>query len=177
MAMMPKLNMACRSNDIPCHKTYSSEKQTSEFLIRQKTQLRRYYSPLVKNIAKEEQISNVELEQVPGTGKDNRVTKNDILAFIERKKIVKIRSGRLQSHIAYFSNNIPVRIDPGDEVVEMDRMRRMIAERMISSVRISPHVTSFVEADLTNVINWREKIKNEFLKREGEKIYAHSHIY
>jgi 2-oxoglutarate dehydrogenase E2 component (dihydrolipoamide succinyltransferase) len=133
-----------------------------------KTSLRRYYSPLVKNIAREEQISSVELEQVPGTGKDSRVTKNDILAFIERKKIVK-KDPDDYSHIAYFSNNIPVRIDPGDEVVEMDRMRRMIAERMISSVRISPHVTSFVEADLTNVINWREKIKNEFLKREGEK--------
>jgi 2-oxoglutarate dehydrogenase E2 component (dihydrolipoamide succinyltransferase) len=134
----------------------------------QKEIQRRFYSPLVKNIARKEQISNVELDQVPGTGKDNRVTKNDILAFIERNKITK-KNPDDYSHIAYFSNNIPVRIDPGDEIVEMDRMRRLIAERMISSVRISPHVTSFVEADLTNVIGWREKIKNDFLRKEGEK--------
>jgi 2-oxoglutarate dehydrogenase E2 component (dihydrolipoamide succinyltransferase) len=145
-----------------------AKENTSEFHHAEKTRLRRYYSPLVKNIAHKEHISSVELEQIPGSGKDNRVTKNDILAFLERKKTVKINPDDT-SHIAYFSNNIPVRIDPGDEIIEMDRMRRMIAERMISSVRISPHVTSFVETDLTNAISWREKIKNEFLKREGEK--------
>lgn len=127
----------------------------------------RFYSPLVKSIAKEEKIPIEELDQVPATGKDNRVTKNDILAYLERKKS---KSGlQDNAYISYFSNNIPVRIDPGDEVIEMDRMRRMIADRMTASVRISPHVTSFVEADLTNVVSWREKIKNEFLRREGEK--------
>lgn len=127
----------------------------------------RFYSPLVRSIAREERITIEELDQVPATGKDSRVTKNDILAYIERKK----NEGGLpdNAYISYFSNNIPVRIDPGDEIVEMDRMRRMIAERMTASVRISPHVTSFVEADLTNVVTWREKIKNEFLRKEGEK--------
>jgi len=133
----------------------------------QKHETLRFYSPLVKSIAKEERIPLEELDQVPATGKDNRVTKNDILAYIERKKI---KNGpQDNAYISYFTNNIPVRIEPGDEIVEMDRMRRMIADRMTASVRISPHVASFVEADLTNVVKWREKIKNEFLRREGEK--------
>ena len=135
---------------------------------KEKINLRRYYSPLVKNIAKAEKISNDDLEQIPGSGKNSRVTKNDILAYIERKKAT-VTNPVDSSSIAYFTNNIPVRIDPGDEIIEMDRMRRIIAERMAASVRISPHVTSFVEADLTNVMKWREKIKHEYLKKEGEK--------
>lgn len=73
------------------------------------------------------------------------------------------------THISYYTNNIPARIEPGDEVVEMDRMRKVIADRMVASVKIAPHVTSFVETDVTDLVAWREGIKNDFLRKEGEK--------
>ncbi|NMM50218.1 dihydrolipoamide acetyltransferase family protein [Marinigracilibium pacificum] len=129
----------------------------------------RFYSPLVKNIAKEENVSNEELERIPGTGKDNRVTKKDILNYLETRKT--------STPAPVVSNNgvaspqpkpsVPVSIGGEDEIIEMDRMRKMIAERMVDSKRISPHVTSFVEADVTNLVTWRNKHKNDFKNRYG----------
>ena len=137
----------------------------------------RFYSPLVKNIAKEEGIALAELETVPGTGKEGRVTKNDILSYIETRGSqpaptvapvsVPTPKPAAASAPAKSTPLVPASISAGDEIIEMDRMRKMIAERMVDSKRISPHVTSFVEADVTNVVYWRNRNKNEFKKREG----------
>lgn len=126
----------------------------------------RFYSPLVKNIAKEENIPVAELETVPGTGSEGRVTKKDILVYVQQRK-----SGHSISPALVSSKPlVPASIGAGDEIIQMDRMRKMIAERMVDSKRISPHVTSFVEADVTNVVNWRNKVKGAFQKKEGDSL-------
>ncbi len=142
----------------------------------------RFYSPLVKNIAKSEGISQQELDSLKGSGKDGRVTKSDILSYLPNRgngQSVEAASVKTPTKQAaeYSSNGQQqnfskptVSINGGDEVFEMDRMRKMIADHMVMSKHVSPHVTSFVEADVTNLVNWRDRIKNNFEKREGEKI-------
>lgn len=126
----------------------------------------RFYSPLVKNIAKQENIAIAELENLPGSGSDGRVTKKDILLYVQNRK-----TGQSFAPAAISSKPVvPAVVSAGDEIIQMDRMRKMIAERMVDSKRTSPHVTSFVEADVTNMVNWRNKVKQEFQKREGEAI-------
>lgn len=126
----------------------------------------RFYSPLVKNIAKEENIAVAELEVIPGTGAEGRVTKKDILAYLQNRKPGQgISLTQRQS-----APLVPASISAGDEIIQMDRMRKMIAERMVDSKRVAPHVTSFVEADVTNIVFWRNKVKNEFQKREGDNL-------
>ncbi|GGF37728.1 dihydrolipoamide acetyltransferase family protein [Echinicola rosea] len=120
----------------------------------------RFYSPLVLSIAKEEGIDKAELAAITGTGKDGRVTKNDMLNYL------KVRTKASAAPIPKASPSI----SSGDEIIEMDRMRKMISERMLESKRISPHVTSFVEADVTNIVLWRNKIKDEYKKKMGESI-------
>jgi 2-oxoglutarate dehydrogenase E2 component (dihydrolipoamide succinyltransferase) len=121
----------------------------------------RFYSPLVKNIAKEENIAITELETIGGTGAEGRVTKKDLLAYVQNRKSVQSVPQRTSSSAPL----IPASVSAGDEIIQMDRMRKMIAERMVDSKRTAPHVTSFVEADVTNVVFWRNKVKNEFQKR------------
>ena len=124
----------------------------------------RFYSPLVKNIAKEENIAVAELETISGSGAEGRVTKKDILSYVQHRKLGQsISVGRSTA-----APLVPASINSGDEIIQMDRMRKMIAERMVDSKRISPHVTSFVEADVTNIFFWRGKVKGEFQKREGD---------
>lgn len=118
----------------------------------------RFYSPLVISIAKEENISKEELAKITGTGAEQRVTKHDILAYIANKKVVPKNEPQ------------PVISSALDEVIEMDRMRKMIAARMVESKQTSPHVTSFVETDMTRVFQWRNKIKDEFQAKTSEKI-------
>ncbi len=126
----------------------------------------RFYSPLVKNIAKEENISVAELETLPGTGSEGRVTKKDILAFVQQRQQGKsFLPGSLSARPI-----VPATVSLGDEIIQMDRMRKMIAERMLDSKRTSPHVTSFVEADVTNMVNWRNRVKEGFQQREREAI-------
>ncbi len=122
----------------------------------------RFYSPLVRNIAKQEKIGLDELESIPGTGKDNRVTKNDILAYLEKKNspAPEIKESPLPSPATVVTSG-------EDEIIKMDRMRKMIAERMLDSKRISPHVTSFVEADVTNMVTWRGKMKKVFMEKHA----------
>ncbi len=124
----------------------------------------RFYSPLVKNIAREESIPVAELENIPGSGAEGRVTKKDILSYLQNRK------GGQPASMPSGARLVPASISAGDEIIQMDRMRKMIAERMVDSKRTSPHVTSFVEADLTNVVTWRNKVKVEFEKRQGESI-------
>lgn len=127
----------------------------------------RFYSPLVKNIAKEEQIALAELESISGTGAEGRVTKKDILGYVQQRKLGQtVAMGVRTSAVPL----VPASISGGDEIIQMDRMRKMIAERMVDSKRISPHVTSFVEADVTNIVFWRNKWKNDFQKREGDAL-------
>jgi 2-oxoglutarate dehydrogenase E2 component (dihydrolipoamide succinyltransferase) len=132
----------------------------------------RFYSPLVKNIAREENIPVAELETISGTGMEGRVTKKDILSYVQHRKlgttVLAVQQHRTGTTAP--PQKIPISISGGDEIIEMDRMRKMIAERMVDSKRISPHVTSFVEADVTNIVFWRNKMKNEFQKREGDAL-------
>ncbi len=121
----------------------------------------RFYSPLVKSIAKTENISPEELDNIQGTGKDGRVTKQDILDFLKK---------RPATPKAPSADQPKVLIDSNDEVFEMDRMRQLIAEHMVMSKQVSPHVTSFIDVDVTNIVLWRNKIKEAFLAREKEKI-------
>jgi 2-oxoglutarate dehydrogenase E2 component (dihydrolipoamide succinyltransferase) len=143
----------------------------------------RFYSPLVLNIAKEENVSMAELENIEGTGSEGRVTKRDILAYVQNR-------GNANTAPAVSAPETPVSVStpsapaapspavkgpkvtlmPGDEIIEMDRMRKIIAENMVMSKQVSPHVTSFVEADVTNMVKWRDKAKKVYEKREGEKI-------
>jgi len=131
----------------------------------------RFYSPLVKNIAKEENIPVAELEAIAGTGADGRVTKKDILDYLQVRKTGSTPQP-LKQPVQTVATGIKVSasLSAGDEIIEMDRMRKMIAERMVESRRISAHVTSFVEADVTGIVQWRNKVKNEFQKRDGDAL-------
>jgi 2-oxoglutarate dehydrogenase E2 component (dihydrolipoamide succinyltransferase) len=136
----------------------------------------RFYSPLVKNIAVAEGISQQELDQISGTGKDGRVTKNDILKFVENrsnqpliKETTTINKEATQKESKPVSTT-PVSVNGGDEIIEMTRMGKLIAHHMVESVQTSAHVQSFIEADVTNIWNWRKKVKDGFTKREGENL-------
>ncbi len=133
----------------------------------------RFYSPLVKNIAKAENIGLQELEQIPGTGKDGRVTKKDILQYLSNRSTAPASAPAVTATAPpkTASSAAPVTsVSGNDEIVEMDRMRRLIADHMVMSKHTSPHVTSFVEVDVTNIVNWRNRIKQDFQKKYGEKI-------
>jgi 2-oxoglutarate dehydrogenase E2 component (dihydrolipoamide succinyltransferase) len=130
----------------------------------------RFYSPLVLSISREENISKAELSTVPGTGKDGRVTKQDILQYVKNRDLSKPTSTITSSVPSSTAPRIEASISAQDEIIEMDRMRKMIAQRMVDSKRISPHVTSFVEADVTNIVFWRNRVKDEFKKKEGESL-------
>jgi len=149
----------------------------------------KFYSPLVKSIAKEEGISLAELDSIKGSGQDGRVTKADILAYLpNRNKQAAVSApattesasqkteskpatgGVVAGENAVIVNRPAVSVSAGDEIIDMDRMRKIIADHMVMSKHVSPHVTSFVEADVTNLVMWRDKVKKDFEKREGEKL-------
>jgi 2-oxoglutarate dehydrogenase E2 component (dihydrolipoamide succinyltransferase) len=134
----------------------------------------KFFSPLVKNIAKEEGVSIAELESISGSGKDGRVTKEDILKFVaSRKSQVASPKPAVNSPTTQPPNTqhpIPVSVNGGDEIIEMDRMRKLISGYMVASVQTSAHVQSFIEVDVTNIVKWRDKVKVAFEKREGEKL-------
>ena len=132
----------------------------------------RFYSPLVRNIIKKEGIDYKELEQIKGSGKDNRINKNDILKYIESKKTsneAELTPIKIISPVNIKTNsNLP--INSNDEVIEMSRMGKIVSKHMVDSVKTSAHVQSFIEVDVTKVWNWRNKVKYDFEKREGEKL-------
>jgi 2-oxoglutarate dehydrogenase E2 component (dihydrolipoamide succinyltransferase) len=136
----------------------------------------KFFSPLVKNIAKEEGISVAELENISGSGKDGRVTKEDILNYIKNRgsvapNTVEATKPVVQPQAAINKpQTAPVSVNGGDEIIEMDRMRKLISGYMVASVQTSAHVQSFIEVDVTNIVKWREKVKTAFEKREGEKL-------
>ena len=136
----------------------------------------KFFSPLVKNIASAEGVSMAELEGISGSGKDGRVTKDDILNYIKNKgsqpadpaptPVAKPAAPSTQPS----AQAVPVSVNGGDEIVEMDRMRKLISGYMVASVQTSAHVQSFIEVDVTNIVKWRDKVKTAFEKREGEKL-------
>lgn len=146
----------------------------------------RFYSPLVKSIAKQENISVAQLDSISGTGANGRVTKRDVLSFVSSGKPAAVvatnPSATANPLTATASSSAPTASAPAasapakttasgsDEIIEMDRMRKLIADHMVMSKHTSPHVTSFVEADVTEIVNWRNKVKGEFQKKHGEKI-------
>lgn len=143
----------------------------------------RFYSPLVKSMAVEEGISLAELNTIQGSGSEGRVTKQDITEYLKNRQssghVVTAAKPAMapepaitqQSRPSTVTSSAPVSsVSGGDEIIEMDRMRRLIADHMVMSKQTSPHVTSFVEADVTNLVAWRDRVKSSFEKREGEKI-------
>jgi 2-oxoglutarate dehydrogenase E2 component (dihydrolipoamide succinyltransferase) len=144
----------------------------------------RFYSPLVRNIANQENISQAELDAIPGTGAEGRLTKDDLLGYLENRNAgqgVASQPGASPQPANFPQPSstpypatpqpaAPIRTSGGDEIIEMDRMRRLISDHMVMSTHTSAHVTSFVEADVTNLVYWRERIKAKFESREGEKI-------
>lgn len=146
------------------------------------TSMSKFYSPLVMNIASSEGVSMSELEKISGTGNEGRVTKKDILQFLESKKKGEAEKTRFENNNKpqvvqqpeeiqpVTINQLPTVYSGNVEIIEMDRMRKMIAEHMVRSKHTSPHVTSFSEADVTNLVLWRERVKKEFEKRESTRI-------
>lgn len=148
----------------------------------------KFFSPLVKNIAKEEGVSLSELENLAGSGKDGRVTKEDILKYIEDRKSGIVQAPKAVEEapkvvaetpkavqapepvVQKSQQAVPVSVNGADEIVEMDRMRKLISGYMTASVQTSAHVQSFIEVDVTNIVKWRDKVKTAFEKREGEKL-------
>ncbi|QSB28304.1 dihydrolipoamide acetyltransferase family protein [Flavobacterium sp. CLA17] len=146
----------------------------------------KFFSPLVKNIAKEEGVSVAELENVQGSGKDGRVTKEDILKYVDDRKSGPIAAPKAVVEtvkevaapvkaaepvvVQKSQQAVPVSVNGGDEIIEMDRMRKLISGYMVASVQTSAHVQSFIEVDVTNIVKWRDKVKAAFEKREGEKL-------
>ncbi len=158
----------------------------------------KFYSPLVRSIAQAEGIGHSELETISGTGAGGRVTKKDVISYLDTRTsggavtpvtsapaqspavqtpapstngviTPAISAGGILSNLANLKEPVVVP-NPGDEIIEMDRMRKLIADHMVMSTHVSPHVTSYVEADVTNIVNWRNKMKKEFEKREGENL-------
>ena len=156
----------------------------------------RFYSPLVRNIAKEEGVSQSELDAITGSGKEGRVTKDDILVFIENRKSTPVqkeatpfinqtpqaqleqpakieetpKAAPAQTPVADKPKAPPIMVSGDDEIIEMSRMGKLIAHHMVESIQTSAHVQSFIEADVTEIWNWRNKVKDEFFKREGENL-------
>jgi len=131
----------------------------------------KFYSPLVKSIAAKEGIAKSELENINGTGSNSRVTKKDILSYLKSRKDEKtISSPTKQTNTKLDSPKPMYNVSGSDEIIQMDRMRKLIADHMVNSVQTAPHVTSFVEADVTNLVLWRNKIKKQFQEKEGEKL-------
>lgn len=137
----------------------------------------RFYSPLVRNIAQQEKISQQELDQIPGTGSEGRVTKDDVLNYLQTRDAHRVPGkDRIDTPPRANPKEIDVNANKSkglgneDEIIEMDRMRRLIADHMVQSVKTSPHVFSVVEADVTDLVNWRNRVKEEYKKNEGENI-------
>jgi 2-oxoglutarate dehydrogenase E2 component (dihydrolipoamide succinyltransferase) len=145
----------------------------------------KFFSPLVRKIAEKEGVSASQLEGITGSGQEGRVTKKDILSYLENRGSAPVAAApsytsaapakaalpTTPSNASFMQIKEPIVLpNPGDEIIEMDRMRKLIADHMLMSVHVSPHVTSYVEADVTNIVKWREKVKNTFKQREGQNI-------
>jgi 2-oxoglutarate dehydrogenase E2 component (dihydrolipoamide succinyltransferase) len=184
-AVVSESKVEVQVNSVPSNNNVLSEK------LSKNSDSGKFLSPLVRSIAEKEGISQAQLNSISGTGLEGRITKKDILLFLETKSdVIAVQVNETVKHevssvpnpqvvatnnnvLGNFLSNIKEPIvlpNPGDEIIEMDRMRKLIADHMLMSVHVSPHVTSYVEADVTNIVNWRNKVKKKFLEREGENI-------
>ncbi|MEZ4999430.1 MAG: dihydrolipoamide acetyltransferase family protein [Bacteroidales bacterium] len=139
--------------------------------IKSRTPEGRYLSPLVRKIAGEEGLSHTELDSIKGTGMDGRITRDDILGYLESKKVSPMASTAEKSAVAEVKKEAVTGLtDAGDEIIAMDRVRKLIADHMVNSKRTSPHVTTFIDVDVTDIINWRNGVKDRFQSREGTRL-------
>ena len=164
--------------------TITIAKEATTVAVQDYSSTEKFYSPLVKNIAKQEGISIIQLDAIQGTGKEGRLTKNDILSYLENRKVSHseiviekevvtpiISAPKHLEKPAVEKQQAPtVQSSSNHEIIEMTRMGKLVAKHMVDSISTSAHVQSFIEVDVTNIVNWRNKIKDTFLKREGEKL-------
>ena len=158
-------------------KTVTNAMETVSQPITKISESGKFFSPLVRNIAQAEGVSMKELETIAGTGKDGRVTKKDILSYVENRssapsKPTPVESAQqpVKEEVKEVAKAAPISVNGEDEVIEMTRMGKLISKHMVGSVQTSAHVQSFIEIDVTNIVNWRNKVKNAFFQREGEKL-------
>jgi 2-oxoglutarate dehydrogenase E2 component (dihydrolipoamide succinyltransferase) len=151
----------------------SAEIETTSKEMKSRTPSGKFISPLVRNIAAQEGIGYQELDQVKGTGMDGRITRDDIVKILEGRKRAaeeKAKEAEKPKAVKVAAKQLSVSPSQGDEVIEMDRVRKLIAEHMVMSKRTSPHVTSFIDADVTKLVLWRNSVKDKFFEREGQKL-------
>ncbi len=145
----------------------------SDSIRSKSTESGKFLSPLVRNIANAENISDSELDAITGSGKEGRITKKDILEFLDNRGAASTVAEPIQKPAVAKSKvdvSVPVSVNGGDEIIEMDRMRKLISGYMVNSLQTSAHVQSFIEVDVTNIVKWRAKVKDSFQAKEGEKI-------
>lgn len=139
--------------------------QTASREMKSRTPSGKFLSPLVRSIAASENISYPELDRITGSGMDGRITRDDVIRFLDEKRGKETRSDEAPAKPAPSPSGLQ-----GDEIIEMDRVRKLIAEHMVMSKRTSPHVTSFIDADVTRMVAWRNSVKDKYLSREGQKL-------
>lgn len=138
--------------------------------LKSRTPSGKFISPLVRNISAREGIGYAELDSMTGTGMDGRITRDDIINYIEAGKRKAEAEEAVKTSAESGKDNLPAGVSNGDEIIEMDRIRRLIAEHMVLSKKTSPHVTSFIDADVTRLVHWRNSVKDKFLATEGQKL-------
>ncbi len=140
----------------------------------------KFFSPLVRKIAETEGLSMEELDMLSGTGKDGRVTKNDILSYIEdRKNLQPVQVTKTETiplETSNFVKSVPTSVNGEDEIIEMTRMGKLVSKHMVTSVQTSAHVQSFIEIDVTNIVKWRTKVKDAYFIKRRRKINVHSYL-
>jgi len=162
---------------IQVEKTVEAAVEVTNTPISKTSDSGKFFSPLVRKIAETEGLSMEQLEMILGTGKDGRVTKNDILSFIENRNKIQpvavsevLKPSAISPAIKEVVKPTPVSVNGGDEIIEMTRMGKLVSKHMVASVQTSAHVQSFIEIDVTNIVKWRSKVKDAFFAREGEKL-------
>jgi len=153
--------------------TLASESVVINEPLKAKTDSGNFISPLVRTIAKAENISNEELSSIVGSGEGKRITKKDILQYLEDRKTAPTQKAVVKQEAPVSQPSAPTQSSytrQNVEIIEMDRMRKLISHHMINSKQVSAHVTSFIDVDVTNIVQWRDKVKNEFLKKHNQKL-------
>ena len=158
-------------------KTVEAAVEVTNTLISKTSESGKFFSPLVRKIAETEGLSMEQLEMISGTGKDGRVTKNDILSYIENRNNTQsvgvsevLKPSAISPAIKEVVKPAPVSVNGGDEIIEMTRMGKLVSKHMVASVQTSAHVQSFIEIDVTNIVKWRASVKDAYFAREGEKL-------
>ena len=158
-------------------KTVEAAVEVTNTPISKTSESGKFFSPLVRKIAETEGLSMEQLEMILGTGKDGRVTKNDILSFIDNRNNIQsvgvsevLKPSAISPAIKQVIKPAPVSVNGGDEIIEMTRMGKLVSKHMVASVQTSAHVQSFIEIDVTNIVKWRASVKDAYFAREGEKL-------